>query len=560
MPNVGPHDAHVFRYSELFFGLNPQDFPNLASLHALQWDERQTLLNRDLSQFVAKELSAIHRLCREFDCAPLLSEFALITETRAIGPKSQPYFSSFVSLFLEPARALSDAYAAALRAMAAVDLGDDTQIVPHAELYAFETAFIDIDCSKVLVGHTSDNRTDIPEYPTGIAAIRQDFHQGLEAQSALRDRVETFVQTFLSNVVKDPVLAPVLPILATSRFVLLPFVRPAFDSAALSLSSGSQRPEWRGYPGGALFLFVRPFFENFKSMPLARSLSWLLAEASVRESFAELHAEEQRRRAFVSYSITHPLKHRLGAIHADGEQLAESYLSNAPDFSARLDVHKQLVETVYGFAELCHTLHYAAVHGAADTLSAPDADGRLKFATAKSLDFTRLLTEAASTRVLGRNVSDRAQLQIPAALTVALEGFFHVQGANASVRLKNELYKEMLCELLANAVRHGSLDTANVVNVRVSVEQIEGSLALVLANPLPETRANHSLRDPEPGWKERFSESPTGLTFVADILRLTNAGRLFTRHWRNGNTSERQFAAGLALKGLKLVGESDAQP
>jgi HTH-like domain len=154
---------------------------------------------------------------------------------------------------------------------------------------------------------------DQTEYPADL--VKRQFFESIQTRGkSLRNRVNVFLRSFFNKLHSNPVLSGVAEKLAASEFLLLPFVRPGYASAALSLPSTLAREEFRSYPCGALFLFVQPKKPTTSKKglqerldELTRALSWLLAESSIRESYTSFQVEEAMRRNSISYAVTHPV-------------------------------------------------------------------------------------------------------------------------------------------------------------------------------------------------------------------------------------------------------------
>jgi hypothetical protein len=537
-------------YPEVFYGLDGKTFPGFHDLlHRIKLpksgDTEQ--LPEDVGKTVTAQLAPIYQVCRDRHFRPLLSEFALISDTRSVGPAIDPFFSSYISVFLRPAMEVAEAYGAALRYMATPEAGN-VQIVPHPELFESKTVSIQASCASY-VQTESHGDTPVSEDPVCLVGLRQRFELLQDPGVKLAHRVEVFLQAFFRNLLRYPSLNAIAEKLAGSEFLLLPFVRPGYDSAAFPQSGTVDREHFRSYPGGALFLFLEPEQRPRTDEQLqadldevSRALSWLMAESSIRESYALLEVEENRKRNSISYSITHPLKNRLTALDSNTELLMSSYYENASDFETRLKLHWHRVQSIHWFADLAHMLHYAATKGPAETLAARERDGALRFGATGPLDLNRLLTDEA--------LNASVELTCAEELHPVIEGFEQVDGIPLLVRLQDDLYREIVYELIANVRRHSAVENG-VRRAIISMCEIEGVPALVLTNTVDERTAMMGLDEPVNIWTRWNSASPRGLSFVKVALASTLAGDVFYKDPRTGDQEARTFSVAVTMRGLQ---------
>ena len=510
------------RYTDVFYGLDGKAFPGFNDLlHrvTVPSNGETKQLPEDVAKLVAMQLAPIYQVCRNCHFKPLLSEFALISDTRGIGPDTDPFFSSYISVFLNAAIDLAQAYADALRYMATPEAGK-VQIVPHPELFECITASVQARCGLFAEAESHGMAAPTKD-PVYIVGLRQRFQLLQDPGLKLEQRVQVFLQTFFKKLRSYPCLTAAAEQLARSEFLLLPFVRPGYASAALPDRGTSEREQFRSYPGGALFLFLEPDNppKNEKQLEkdldeLSRALSWLMAESSLRESYNSLQVEENRKRNSISYGVTHPLKSRLTTLTTNTELLMRSYQRKESDFEDRLKFHFHRVQTVHWFAHLAHMLHYVATHGAAETLSAQEHNGELRFSAVGELDLKEVLVDEAS------NIS--IDLTWSGAVHPIVAGFANAERISEPVRLQDNLYREIIYELLANVGRHTDLNHA-----AVDMCDIEGTLALVLTNRVEERTAKMGSGEPVNGWTKWDSPSPRGLSFVKSALSSTRAGEVF---------------------------------
>jgi hypothetical protein len=532
----------IVPYRDLFFRLSGEDLPSFKTLTNLEipdGGEGQDL-SPEAGGSVEKEMAAIHAVCRHFNYSPLISELSLISDRRVFGQREAGQFASFMAFFVPPGRSVATAYRAALEFMGDQKSGGE-QIVPHPELFAPETGFVTHRFASANSRSEPFKTRKIESRPF-VAATRQPFAVLEGPKDSLESRVGVFLEALRQHVESDESLTDVSAALGRSVFLLLPFVRPEFLSSAMGSSSQSRRQTLRGYPGGALFLFLDPLDRAAQIEEVARALSWLLAEASLRESYATYAVERSWKQAFATYSIAHPLKHRLTALATDTSQLLQSYNHNQSEFLERLKMHKRLVDGVRGFATLCHLLYSVLVDGPEETIAAQDAMSKLKFSTTGTLDVKSLIEGAAVTSVL--TVNRKMLLRCEPTFSPVIEGFAEVGGT--PVRLNDELYREVLFEVLANAYRHG-LAVEDEVVVHAAIEDVKGQQAIVLSNVVAD-EVIPKLGEPVSEWTALATGGPSGLTFVSHALEETRAGRAYYRS--PIVRGDRCYSVALALKGL----------
>jgi hypothetical protein len=329
MPN-NPRPT-VVGYKDLFFQLDSAELPSFEQLHTLNFPSvaPNEELPPELQKTITKELAAIHHLCAHLGFRPLVSELALISDERMLAPKVQPYFSSYISFFIQPAVGVAEEYVEALTYMGTPEAGFE-QIVPHSELFNNETALVHLECAgRTGASLSGEGARRISEMPAHLAAKRQPFRLIETPDRRLHEQATVFVNRFLSNIRRREELAEAADILAGSTFLLLPFVRPHFKSSVRIKTANLNR----GSAGGALFLFLVRSNPDTSIEDLARALSWLIAEASLRESYASFDLEHNKKELLGS--MVHGTVHTIRAI-------GTSELSRAISFKDPPDTREDL--------------------------------------------------------------------------------------------------------------------------------------------------------------------------------------------------------------------------
>ncbi len=284
--------------------LNPKEafgidhFPSFDQLHntELRTGSAAEDLPEEVMETIGKQLDPIHQMCVRTGFQPLLSEFALITDTSLVGPRgNKPFFTSYLGSFLDPARDVLAAYEEALRHMGAgAPQTEETQIVPHPHLYRYDTALIKHrDCTSLwetledgcfdpAAGEPNPERGQVRE-SARVAAVRQPFSLIREPRpdGELERQVDGFLKMLGGCLCRKLGSVSAIHRLMQAQFLLLPFARPGYESAATPQRNTTIKT-LRGDPGGALFLFVEPMSADSQMDDLVFALSWLLAESSLR--------------------------------------------------------------------------------------------------------------------------------------------------------------------------------------------------------------------------------------------------------------------------------------
>lgn len=265
---------------------------------------------------VGDVLGPIRETCIALGWQPLILELAIISDPRlAVDPdlKGDRHFMSYIWVSLPNAKEVADTYRRALAAMKSQEQ-TGTQIVPHLELYSVNTGLVKIRLAEVLSG-TANQEEELIDAGGGDADggtwddeitihPRQEFSLR-EGGASVVDQTTLFAKTFLEGIETNPGLASARRCLATSTLVILPFVRPHIQ---VGNGASTKHQELRGAPGGAVFLFLSParrteLTSSEGTAPhdineVGRTVASMLAEASLRESYAILDIEIERRHVF----------------------------------------------------------------------------------------------------------------------------------------------------------------------------------------------------------------------------------------------------------------------
>jgi len=539
-----------YDFSDVFKGLSSAKLPDFEHLLNLPIEERGSPeeLEDEGRARVGLELKAIHEICASHGFLPLVSELALIVDIRLYREeRREPYFISAISVFLEPL-AISQIYLGALQFMGTQAAGR-AQIVPHPELYLADVALINADLSDGMSSDAGSAGIRPAEDPLRILAVKQDFVLQIPQPGFdLEAQVRRFLGRFCSLLRSTADTTSVWPTFQNASFMIVPFTRPMSGSAAI-LSIGDEKWNYRGYPGGALFLMLSDERggddRNARLFELARSLHWLLAECGMRESYSRFYAEEHTTRAFLSYQITHPLKHRLGSLNRQIDRVTD--LQGQEEFPAALVRLAKSVKNTYRFADLAHILYHAAWVGQRSPFRAEREAGIMKFCTAESLDLVELLRQVIEDQPVGR-LQPRPILSWEEGARASVTAFALGRTAAELVRLNDVFYEAVLQEVVQNVVAHGRRGDHIELSVRRSV--VDGRNALTLTNEVEMDRMMPSLAAEGEKWAKWRINSPSGLSFVADALAMTGSGSLSFRCQRKDADSF-LFSVALVLEGLE---------
>jgi hypothetical protein len=253
-----------------------------------------------------------------------------------------------------------------------------------------------------------------------------------------------------------------------------------------------------------------------------------------------------------AYSIGHLLKDRLGTLKAQFEWISQDYYGQQ-DITARICAYQSLVEHVYSLAEMVHLFHFLGVEDVATTLGRKKQGG-FRFSTEDVLnDLTEMILSVAAQ--CPRYANKQISLQPPPSFKASIKPVLPI-GADRTVRLKDEFYREILFEVCTNTLEYG-IGQNGWVSVAVERASIESLDAIVLSNAASHDTFQGPLREPQSDWLPWSSGSPTGLQVVSDLLRRTEAGRLFYRHPLQAGGNQRCFSVALAFRGLALSSAAD---
>ncbi|NKB90621.1 MAG: hypothetical protein GKS06_20635 [Acidobacteria bacterium] len=238
------------------------------------------------------------------------------------------------------------------------------------------------------------------------------------------------------------------------------------------------------------------------------------------------------RRAHETYSLTHPLKHRTGHSVRKIRQLADiiegdtegRYPESLRDLARESLWH---AKDVRDLAEMTYDIYFALRNGVAGYLSATSTGRALRFAETGTLDLIPLIQESARQANESPEAAGEAIQITPAGISAEIEAF-HCDGKRRT-RPPEKVYRELLFELLSNALEHGVPDEEAIVEVKVDFTSLDGVPALTFSNQHDEFDLTRILGNVEEGiWLEAqtIPRLGTGLSVVSMLSSATGAGEL----------------------------------
>ena len=511
--------------------------PDLARLHRFRMapGKEHVRLGAEDSAVIRHELDSLHACAQAIDCSHTCVELALITDENSPLRPQAPFFTSFVACTASRDEGFHDAYVKCLRNMAAAS---QPQIVPHADLFRKNVAGVFCTLSKSYPPkETRPSAAAAAGPPPTFTVVRQPFASDQTNQPDVAARIEMFFDSVVASLLSSDTTKPIGTALATSTLVVIPFTR-GFDAALRVRSNGLGE---RGIPGGVLFSFLDGPTSQDNLDRYVRLIQWVLSEAVIQEAVDSFPVAERKSRSLVSYSVTHPLKHRLGELAAATRYLREDVDSlDRATLAGKVDHVRDLASQIYDLSELAHILHYATLRTARELFGETRAHGQgYKYAETGPVTVASVLDQAAG------YLSEQPIIDEKPADNAQIEGFVEIAGG-VKLRLPVTVYRECVFEVLRNCMLHGSDG-----RVRVQLEDVNGAPALMFSNACSEASSTLDRRLGVPGsegWAEIRGISPTGLTFVAHALRLTESGTVLVRYEELDGRTE--FKTALSLSGL----------
>ncbi len=316
------HFPQSFSHQELF-GIEHDEFPSLDELLQLNLPERITdELSSEALNRVKRNLSPIHKICRNQGYDPLVIELSVIADRRLLDDMGEPYLVTCLSFTGSDNEQLPNAYEKAMEYMLTENSGMDP-IIPHRGLYKPENVLIAINCQDFVSSNTSSivEKDYLPRPTQLVRAYRFPFKQG-KSEREVKNQVGLFVKEFLNEVSQasknSPEIASIYNLLSTSHCLVVPFVRPYYepviekDLTVIEKQSRLMTPT----PSGAIILFLKQKEGSNSLKLLGSSLSWLIAAASVRESYSSLQVAFDKKELFGS--MVHGTVNAIRSIDASG--------------------------------------------------------------------------------------------------------------------------------------------------------------------------------------------------------------------------------------------------
>jgi len=304
---------------------------------------------------------------------------------------------------------------------------------------------------------------------------------------------------------------------------------------------------------------INPFFPESLPVDVGGEGSWgRLGERALRRGFvepvrAELLADQARRNADLAenvYAIGHPLKHRLGrvrqAVDTELEALrvepfvledALYHCHRARKFTSRVECTAMTMDLM---ANLCQH------------------DGDLRRIKAGFLSASPYMLGERFRAILG---DSRTAGELVAISEEDLAGLDQIQvrpfiqRMEATCRLFDAFYDDILFELISNSARHA--DAAEIkVDVGLSVpgESANTQTYITMSNPTRERVFDRLNLVPEVWrhWQTDRNGPKGGLRLLASQLRMTGAGVLLARPHMRGD--QWWFSLAVGLSGLWCEG------
>lgn len=291
---VSPTDLPSFE--EL---LQMKNLPLISDEPASLTDEGLNVLPTAMLDIIKRNLAPIVEVCCRHHYSPLAIEVSIIADKRVLNDRREKYFNSYFEFNVRRAREIAKGYFSAMEFMNTPEAAQD-MIVPHKRLYDRKNALITLNCIDFA---DTSSASQVPQSPPDEPYItgRQFPYSAGRSEAEIKGQVGLFVKKFLEYV------AAVNPDsrLLNSKLVLHPFVRPG---------GADNAPSSYGEPAGAMFIFAHPEENASSIQELGKSLSWLLAAATIKESFSSLEVAIEKRDLFGS--MVHGTVHAVRSIQA----------------------------------------------------------------------------------------------------------------------------------------------------------------------------------------------------------------------------------------------------
>ncbi|MBN1859726.1 hypothetical protein JW848_11080 [Candidatus Bipolaricaulota bacterium] len=490
-------------------------------------------------------LGPIHALCEAHKHIPLVTELAIIADRRLIGEKEQPYFVSFISVFVPEAADVAKSYTDAMKYMSFPESGSEP-IIPHPALYEPENAMIVVELGDV--DGTGLDVSSVNGKPLRWPVYRYGFKLMESPRLEVAGQVERFANRFVSGLGSTADRLPVRRLFEGATLLLLPFVRPHYQPATgrsedetEAKDIGVGRP--KSSPGGAIFLFLVPREGCSDLRELARDLSWLLAAGSVNESYSSIDVAFRRQQLIgkLIHGTTNAIRSvnsnelaqlmcREGRVPPEGPQDLRVRVRAADGEEDRT----RLAGIAIAIARAMMGEDTAAALLAFTERNFSRGSLREKFQNKERIRLDDLIDEAL---ILADNWSHAPTgNHAPLKLTkTSHKPAYHPEGRWVIPvgYLDYRMIRGIVAELLINASLHGERDVDGRVTVTCSVlESEDGGVMCQLSNKTRQKIARSQALDYTSGFLQRTSEALAEmdgmrLTFEADEEQGTFHSRLW---------------------------------
>jgi len=490
-------EAKCYSFKRLFWSLDRSEFPSFADLLGLgqSLDEGARPVQGELENHARTALDAISDACHDHDVRPLITELALIADRRMLSDGLE-YFVSFVGVDNALESGAGEAaliMAKYIDALSLMKQNGGEPIVPHPHLYSMSHEqgtppsnngmFILNEQSLTCPTGLSD-KLGKANYG-GIRGLRYKFKPIASPTQRVSDRIKFYFDTLLDSLAAQPglVSSQAFSLLRQSAFIVIPFIRPHYQSAVFENEDALAREAWQaGAPAGVLFSFITATKSNNsppevdRFLRLGRDLQSLLSIASLRESYSALSAVLSIKELFGS--MTHGTVNTIRSIRSEqiGLILANDPLPTTPDAFRIEEIRnnkeqyaKPLIQALHravlGEDTACALLSFAEIQ-------IWDGKIRPKFQSPGDISLREIVSEAHAMVCFNANGIDYYPIELDMVDSATIPKHY----------LDRKIIRGILCEILLNASGHGARSTEGVVSLQCRVSSIVNGISCVFSN------------------------------------------------------------------------------